>query len=51
MEPQKKTCLICNSKATRRLHDEHQGFFLMCDKDVCEEVLKKQLYGAVRNQN
>jgi len=52
MEKTKQKCLICNSEATRKLHHENgQGFFLLCEKDVCKEVLHVQLQGAFRNQN
>ena len=52
MEKVENKCIICNSKATRKLHDESGfGFFLICEKDVCEDVLLKQLSGALKNQN
>ena len=52
MENKKQKCLICNSDATRRLHhEEGNGFFLICGKDLCKEVLNNQLKGALKNQN
>jgi len=52
METIKNNCIICGSKATRKLHGGiNDGFFLLCDKDVCKEVLNNQLNGAFKNHN
>ena len=52
METIKNNCIICGSKATRKLHVEiNDGFFLLCERDVCKEVLSNQLIGAFKNQN
>ena len=43
---------MCGKPATRKMSAEPDfGFFYLCEKDVCEHVLKNQLKGAVNNKN
>ena len=45
MELVKSNCLICGSKATRKINDETcEGFFFLCEKEECKKSLEEQLF-------
>lgn len=40
-----KDCHICGSKAIKKVTtSESQGYFFICEKDVCKVVLKNKLF-------